>query len=126
MVIGILLGAGFFWLLGDYKALTGTEFQFSTFWIAVVACWWYFSALVVVGLGLRVGRWPQVAVLPAVLALGLIDLVAYGHVWDAPLAWGIYLFTQFSSASSRSHSSSLPCLRCLGESSEECPSWWGW
>ena len=30
--------------------------------------------------------------LPALVA---IDLVAYGEIWDLPLAWGIFLFTEF-------------------------------
>ena len=62
---------------------------------AVVLAWWYFSDLVVVGFGRRWGRWPQVAVLPAVLALVAIDLVAYGEIWDLRLAWGVFLFTEF-------------------------------
>ena len=67
----------------------------NTYWISVVLAWWFFSDLVVVGFGRRWGRWPQVAVLLAVLALVVIDLGAYGEIWDLPLAWGIFLFTEF-------------------------------
>ena len=63
--------------------------------IAVVFAWWYFSDLVVVGFGRSWGRWPQIAVFPAALALVLIDLVANGEIWDSPLAWGVFLFTEF-------------------------------
>ena len=51
--------------------------------------------LVIVGFGLRVGRWPQIAVIPVMLALVVVDLIVHGQIWDVPLAWGVYLFTQF-------------------------------
>ena len=44
----------------------------------------------------EVGRWPQIAVISAVLALVVIDLLAYGEIWDLPLAWGVFLFTEFT------------------------------
>ena len=91
---GIFLGFFFILNLLYYTELTGSDFPLNTYWIAVVFGWWYFSDLVVVGFGRRWGRWPQVAVLPVALALVLIDLVAYGQIWDLPLAWGVFLFTE--------------------------------
>ena len=95
--LGFGLVLGFFLVLNliFYADLTDSDFPANTYWIAVVYAWWFFSDLVVVGFGRGWGRWPQVAVLPVLLALVLIDLVAYGQIWDLPLAWGIFLFTEF-------------------------------
>ena len=99
LAFGILPGIVFTLILLNYTYLTDSEFHVSgysiAYWIAVVAAWVGFSDLVVVGFGRRWGRWPQVAVLPVALALVLIDLVAYGEIWDLPLAWGVFLFTGF-------------------------------
>ena len=92
---GIFLGFFFVLNLLFYSDLTESDFPVNTYWISVVLAWWYFSDLVVVGFGRRWGRWPQVAVLLAVLALVVIDLGAYGEIWDLPLAWGLFLFTEF-------------------------------
>ena len=92
---GIFLGFIFTWNIVNYIDRAGADFPLSGYWIGVVVAWWYFSDLVVVGFGLRWGRWPQVAVLPVVLALVVTDLVAYGQIWDLPLAWGVFLFTEF-------------------------------
>ncbi len=92
---GVLLGAGFLWNLSSYTDLTASDFPLNTYWFAVAVAWWWFSDLVLVGFGLRWGRWPQVAVLSVALVLALTDLVAYGQIWDLPLAWGVFLFTEF-------------------------------
>ena len=99
LAFAVLIGIVFTLILLNYTYLTDSEFHVSgysiAYWIAVVAAWAGFSDLVVVGFGRRWGRWPQVAVLPVALALVLIDLVAYGEIWDLPLAWGVFLFTEF-------------------------------
>ena len=92
---GILLGFGFIWNLLSYNELAGSDFPANTYWIGVVFMWWYFSDLVVVGLGRSWGRRPQAAALAVALVLVVIDLVAYGEIWDLPLAWGVFLFTEF-------------------------------
>ena len=91
---GLLLGSAFTWNFVSYAELTNSDFPLSTYWLAVAASWWWFSDLVVVGLGRRWGQWPRVAVLPVALALVLIDLVVYGQIWDSPLAWGVFLYTE--------------------------------
>ena len=95
LVVGIFLGYFFVVNLLHYTPLTDSDFPVDTYWIGVVFAWWYFSDLVVVGFGRRWGRRPQIAVLPVVLALLVTDLVAYGQIWDLPLAWGVFLFTEF-------------------------------
>ena len=92
---GILLGFAFTWNLLSYRVLTDSDFPLNTYWIGVVIAWWYSSDLVVVGFGLRWGRWPQFAAIAAVLALVVADLVAYGEIWDLPLAWAVFLYTEF-------------------------------
>ena len=94
LVFGLALGAAFTWNLSSYADLTDSNFPLSTYWIAVAAAWWYSRDLVTVGLGRRWGRRPQVAALLAVLALVAVDLVAYGEVWDLPLAWAVFLYTE--------------------------------
>ncbi len=94
LVFGLALGAAFTWNLSSYADLTDSNFPLSTYWIAVAAAWWYSRDLVIVGLGRRWGRRPQVAALLAVLALVAVDLVAYGEVWDVPLAWGVFLYAE--------------------------------
>ena len=91
---GIFLGFFFLNLL-YYTHLTKSDFPLNTYWLSVGYAWWFFSDLVVVGFGRKWRRWPQVTVLLVVLALVLVDLVAYGQIWDLPLAWGIFLFTEF-------------------------------
>ena len=88
---------GFFFVLNllNYTDLIDSDFPVNTYWLSVVFAWWFFSDLVVVGFGLRWGRRPQVAVLPLALGLVLVDLVAYGQIWGLPLAWGVFLFTEF-------------------------------
>ncbi len=91
---GVLLGAAVTWNLLSYTDLTGADFPASTYWIAVAAAWWYSRDLVIVGFGRMWGRRPQVAALAALLALVIVDLVAYGEIWDVPLAWAVFLYTE--------------------------------
>ena len=49
----------------------------------------------VVGFSRLWGRWPQIAIIAAVVVLVIIDLVLNGSAWDLPLAWGLFLLTQF-------------------------------
>jgi hypothetical protein len=95
LALGIAAGGAFIWNLTEFTYLTDSEFALSTFWFAFAVAWWFFSDLVVVGFGRHWGRRPQIAVFPVALALVVIDWVAYGHLWDVPLAMGVYLFTQF-------------------------------
>ena len=88
-VFGAALAFFFFWNLYFYDDRIGSDLSISGYWIGVVISWWYFSDLVVVGFGRSWGRWPQIG------ALVVIDLAAYGDIWDLPLAWGIFLFTEF-------------------------------
>ena len=49
----------------------------------------------VVGLGLKWGRWPQIVAIPVAVVLAVIGLVAYENIWAPPLAWGVFIMTQF-------------------------------
>ena len=73
----------------------GLAFPATLYWIGVAFSWWYFSDLVVVGLGRSWGRRPQAAALGVAAILLVTDLVAHGEIWEPPLAWGIFLFTEF-------------------------------
>ena len=96
LVFGLALGAAFTWNLSSYADLTDSDLPISTYWLAVGAAWWYSRDLALVGLGLGWGRRPrpQVAALLGALALVIVDLVAYGEVWDVPLAWGVFLYAE--------------------------------
>ena len=91
----IFLGFGFISFLVIRTELTDSDFPVHLYWIGVAFSWWYFSDLVVVGLDRSWGRRPQAAALAVALVLVVIDLVAYGEIWDLPLAWGVFLFTEF-------------------------------
>ena len=95
LVFGVGMGFVFTWNVLNNNERAGSDFPLSGYWIGVVVAWWYFSDMLVVGLGRRWGRWPQVAVLPIALALVVVDLVLYGELWELPLAWGVFLFTEF-------------------------------
>ena len=92
---GVILGLVFPWNLLNYTERAGSDFPASGYWIGVAIAWWYFSELVVGGFGRSWGRRPQVSVFLAALALVVIDLVAYGEVWDLPLAWAVFVYTEF-------------------------------
>jgi len=85
----------FVWNITRYGDLVGSDVPEGGYWIGVGFAFWYFSDLVVVGLSRSWGRWPQVAVFPFALALLIADLGAYGDLWAPPLAWGVYIFTEF-------------------------------
>ena len=96
---GIFLVSSFIIFLIFRPELTGSDFPTSLSWIGdwigVAFSWWYFSDLVVVGFGRSWARRPQVAALGLAAILLMIDLVAYSELWDLPLAWGVFLFTEF-------------------------------
>ncbi len=91
------LGAGFYfiWNIIQQEERVSADIPVSGYWIGFGFAWWYFSDLVVVGFSRRWGRWPQVAVAPVIVALLIASLVAYGDVWDLPIAWCVYVFTEF-------------------------------
>ena len=95
----LFLGYGFVFFLVSRAELTGSDFPTSLswvgYWIGLAFSWWYFSDLVVVGLGRSWGRRPQAAALGVAAILLVTDLVAHGEIWEPPLAWGIFLFTEF-------------------------------
>ncbi len=91
---GVLLGFFSILNLASYTELAGSDFPLNTYWLAVGLAWWFSSDLFVVGFGRKWGRWPQVAVFPAVVALVVVDLVAYGEIWDRPLALAVFLYTE--------------------------------
>ncbi len=91
------LGAGFYfiWNIIQQGERVSADIPVIGYWIGVGFAWWYFSDLVVVTFSRNWGRWPQVAVAPVVVALLIASLVSYGDVWDLPIAWGVYVFTEF-------------------------------
>ena len=95
----LLVGAGagfyFVWNIIYWSRLVDADILPVGYFVAVAFAWYYFSDLVVVGLSKSWGRWPQVAVLPFVIALVVVDLVAYGSAWGPPLGWGLFAFTEF-------------------------------
>ena len=117
-----MAGAGalflFVWNITEVSDRVSSDVPPIGYFIGVVAAWWYFSDLVVVGFGRRWGRWPQISALAVALALVLVDLVAYGGIWDSPLAWGIFLFTEFFYGF-------FAVSFFLVESSGVCPTCWG-
>ena len=95
LAIGTGFGFYFVWNILQFSERVSADIPVSGYWIAVGVAFWYFSDLVVVGFGRSWGRWPQVAVFPFAVALVVADLVAYGQIGDLPLAWGVFLFTEF-------------------------------
>ncbi len=91
------LGTGFFfvWSITNYTDLVGLDVPDVAYFVGVGFAWWYLSDAVVVGLGLRWGRWPRLAVLPIAAVLVIADLVAYESAWGPPLAWGVFIMTEF-------------------------------
>ena len=95
LLFGVGAGFYFIWNMIQQGERVGADIPVSGYWIGVGVAWWYFSDLVVVGFSRKWDRWPQVATVPVVVALVLVSLVAYGEVWDPPLAWGVFVFTEF-------------------------------
>ena len=91
------LGAGFYfiWNILQQAELVRADIPVSGYWIGVGFALWYFSDLIVVGFSRRWGRWPQISVAPVVAVLMISSLAVFGDVWDLPLAWGVYVFTEF-------------------------------
>ena len=94
-----LLGVGalsyFVWNVTQVSDRVSSDVPAIGYLVGVAIAWWYFSDLVVVGFSREWGRWPQVAVLPFVLALVLADLLAYEGAWGPPLGWGLFVFDEF-------------------------------
>ena len=95
LMFGLGAGAYFIWGIIQQGERVSADIPVSGYWIGVAIAWWYFSDLVVDGFSRMSGRWPQVAAAPVVVALLIASLVTYGDVWDLPLAWGVYVFTEF-------------------------------
>ena len=91
------VGAGFYfiWNITQSGERAGSDVPVSGYWVGVAFAWWYFSDLVVVGFSRTWGRWPQAATAPVVAALLVGGLAAYGSAWAPPLAWGIFVFSEF-------------------------------
>ena len=95
LLFGIGAALFFIWNIIQQGEHVSADIPVFWYWIGVGVAWWYFSDLVVVGFSRRWGRWPQVAVAPVVVALLIASLVVYGNVWYLPLAWAVYVFTEF-------------------------------
>ena len=80
------LGASFYfvWNIVVFSDRVGEELPNAGYFVGVAAAWWYLSDAVIVGLGLRWGRWPQIAVVPIAAVLVVASLVAYGSAWGPP------------------------------------------
>ncbi|MFP6594372.1 MAG: hypothetical protein VB860_05245 [Dehalococcoidia bacterium] len=91
------LGATFYFVynLVVYDALVGTDLPELGYFIPIAIAWWYFSDAFIVGLGLPWGRWPQIAVVPVIAALIGFSFIADGDAWGSPVAWGVYIASQF-------------------------------
>ncbi len=98
--LGRLLAAAgtlfyFVWNITRYGDVVGSDVPEGGYWIGVGFAFYFFSDLLVVGFSRPWGRWPQAAVFPFALALIIADLGAYGSLWAPPLAWGVFIFTEF-------------------------------
>ena len=91
------LGTGFYfvWNFIQFSDRVNFGLPETVSFVGVFFAWWYFSDLMVVGFSRPWGRWPQIAIIAAIVALVIIDLVLYGSAWGLPLAWGLFLLTQF-------------------------------
>ena len=90
------IGAGFYfiWNLIQVSELVGPQIQ-GGYWVGVGFAWWYLSDAVVVGFGVKWGRWPQIAAIVISLALLVAGLIAYGEAWAPPLRWGLFTLVEF-------------------------------
>ncbi len=88
-------GAFFVWNILRYHDLVGTDVPEAGYFVGVGFTWWYLSDSIVVGFGLKWGRWPQIAVIPIVLVLVAASLVADEGIWGPPLGWGVFIMVQF-------------------------------
>ena len=67
----------------------------------------------------------SLAVAPVVEALLIASLVAYGDVWYLPIAWGVYMFTEFYFGLISISFVLAADWLCLVESFKACPTCWG-
>ena len=94
---GAGLGAGylFVWNILHSADRVGGDVIDAGYLVGAGFALWYLSDAFIVGFGLRWGRWPQIAVIPIALVLVGVSLVAGEGVWGPPLAWGVFIMTQF-------------------------------
>ena len=95
LAFGLLATSYFVWNLVVYNDRVASNSINAGYLISVVVAWWYLSDAFVVGLGLKWGRWPQIVAIPVAVVLAVIGLVAYENIWEPPLAWGVFIMTQF-------------------------------
>lgn len=95
LVFGLGATSYFVWNLVVYNDRVGSDSINAGYLIGVGFAWWYLSDAFVVGLGLKWGRWPRIVATPIAVVLGGIGLVAYESVWAPPLAWGVFIMSQF-------------------------------
>ncbi len=95
LVFGLGATSYFVWNLVVYNDRVASNSIDAGYLISVAVAWWYLSDAFVVGLGLKWGRWPQIVAIPVAVVLAVIGLVAYENIWAPPLAWGVFIMTQF-------------------------------
>ena len=91
------LGAAYFfvWNLQNYADRVSGEFIDTGYLVGAGFALWYLSDAFTVGFGLRWGRWPQIGAITIAVILAGASLVADDSVWGPPLAWGVFIMTQF-------------------------------
>ena len=95
MIFGLAAITYFVFNLVVYEDRVGATSINAGYLVGVGVAWWYLSDAFVVGFGLKWGRWPRTVAIPVALVLAVISLVVYQHVWAPPLAWGVYIMSQF-------------------------------
>lgn len=95
LVFGLGATSYFVWNLVVYSDRVGSDSINAGYLVGVAFAWWYLSDAFVVGLGLKWGRWPQIVAISVAGVLAVVGLVAYENVWAPPLAWGVFIMTQF-------------------------------
>lgn len=94
-VFGLAATSYFVWDIVVYNDRVGINSVHIGYLIGIAFAWWYLSDAIVVGLGLKWGRWPQIVSIPVAVVLAGVGLAAYENVWTPPLAWGVFIMTQF-------------------------------
>ena len=92
---GLWTGYFFVWNILYYSDRIGGDVIHAGYLVGAGFAWWYLSDSIVVGFGLKWGRWPQIAVIPIAVVLVGASLVADEGVWGPPSAWGVFIMTQF-------------------------------
>ena len=95
LVFGLGATSYFVWNLVVYQDRVGSNSINAGYLVGVVFAWWYLSDAFVVGLGLKWGRWPRIVAILVAVVLAVVGLVAYENVWAPPLAWGVFIMSQF-------------------------------